>query len=70
MGFPGSSTGQESACSRRPWFNPWVRKIPWRRDRLPTSVFIGFPVDSDGKEPTCNSGVLGLIPGLNLSCPL
>ena len=35
---------------RRPWFNSWVRKIPWRRDRLPTPVFLGFPGDSDGKE--------------------
>ena len=35
---------------RRPWFNSWVGKIPWRRDRLPTSVFLGFPVGSDGKE--------------------
>ena len=24
---------------RRPWFNPWVGKIPWRRERLPTPVF-------------------------------
>ena len=23
----------------RPGFNPWVEKIPWRRERLPTSVF-------------------------------
>ena len=23
----------------RPRFNPWVGKIPWRRDRLPTLVF-------------------------------
>ena len=23
----------------RPGFNPWVRKIPWRRERLPTLVF-------------------------------
>ena len=21
------------------WFNPWVGKIPWRRERLPTPVF-------------------------------
>ena len=21
------------------WFSPWVGKIPWRRQRLPTSVF-------------------------------
>ena len=24
---------------RRPEFNPWVRKIPWRRERLPTPIF-------------------------------
>ena len=21
------------------WVDPWVAKIPWRRERLPTSVF-------------------------------
>ena len=21
------------------WFDPWVGKIPWRRERLPTPVF-------------------------------
>ena len=25
--------------SRRPEFNPWVEKTPWRRERLPTPVF-------------------------------
>ena len=24
---------------RRPGFDPWVGKIPWRRERLPTTVF-------------------------------
>ena len=24
---------------RETWFNPWVGKIPWRRERLPTPVF-------------------------------
>ena len=28
-----------SSCHERPGFNPWVGKIPWRRERLPTSVF-------------------------------
>ena len=23
----------------RPEFDPWVQKIPWRRERLPTPVF-------------------------------
>ena len=39
-------------------------KIPWRRDRLPTPVFLGFPVGSDSKESAYNAGDLGLIPGL------
>ena len=25
--------------SRRPGFDPWIGKIPWRRERLPTPVF-------------------------------
>ena len=38
--FLHSSIGKESACyARRPLFNSWVRKIPWRRERLPTPVF-------------------------------
>ena len=43
------------------------RKIPLRRDRLPTPVFLGFPGGSDSKESTCNVGDLGLIPGLGRS---
>ena len=39
----------------------------WRRDRLPTLVFLGFPCGSDGKEFACNAGDLGLIPGLGRS---
>ena len=31
-----------------------VGKIPWRRDKLPTPVFSGFPGGSDGKESACN----------------
>ena len=35
---PGSD---KSACNAgRPRFNPWVRKILWRRGWLPTSVFL------------------------------
>ena len=41
-----------------------VGKILWRRHRLPTPVFLGFPCGSTGKEPTCNAGDLGSIPGL------
>ena len=42
-------------------------KIPWRRNRLPTLVFLGFPGGSDGKESACNAGDLGLVPGLERS---
>ena len=63
--FPGSSAGKESACNAGdPSFHPWVRKIPWRRDRLRTSVFLGFPGVSDNKESSCTSRDLSLIPGL------
>ena len=41
---------------RKPWFDSWTRKIPWRRDRLPTPVFLGFTCDSTGKESACNLG--------------
>ena len=34
------------------WGDPdsWVGKICWRRDRLPTPVFLGFPCGSAGKK--------------------
>ena len=44
-----------------------VRKIPWRRDRLPPPVFMGFPGGSAGKESSYNVGDLGSIPGLGRS---
>ena len=40
--------------------------MPWRRDRLPTPLFLGFPCGSAGKESTCSEGDLGLIPGLGI----
>ena len=51
----------------RPWFDSWVRKIHWRRDRLPTPVFLGFPCGSAGKESACNVEDLGSTPGLGRS---
>ena len=48
-------------------FDLWVGKIPWRRDRLPTPVFLGFPGGSAGKESACNAGDLCLISGLERS---
>ena len=52
---------------RRPRFDSWAGKIRWRRDRLPTPVFLGSPGGSTGKESTRNAGDLGLIPGLGRS---
>ena len=41
--------------------------IPWRRDRLPIPVFLGFSGSSVGKEFACSVGDLGSIPGLGRS---
>ena len=52
---------------QEPWFNSWLRKILWRRDRLTTPVFLGFPCGSAGKKSARNVGGLGSIPGLGRS---
>ena len=65
-GFPGSSAGKESTCNAgNP--NSWVRKISWRRDRLPTPVFLDFSSDSDDKQSACNAGDLGSVSRLRRS---
>ena len=58
---------QETPAFANPRFDSWVRKIRWRRDRLPIPVFLGFLGGSAGKESACNLGDLGLIPGLGRS---
>ena len=44
MGFPGGASGKEPACQcrrhKRHEFDPWVRKIPWRRAWQSTPVFL------------------------------
>ena len=40
LGFPGGLDGKESLCSPETRFDPWVRKIPWRRKFQPTPVFL------------------------------
>ena len=41
LGFSGGSAVKESACQcRRHRFDPWVGKIPWRREWQPTPVFL------------------------------
>ena len=61
----GSSAGKESTCNGglNSQFNSRMGKITCRRDRLPISVFLGFPGGSDSKESTWNVVDLGLIPG-------
>ena len=47
---------------RRPQLDSWVRKIPWRRDRLPIPVFLVF----SGGQLVTNLPTMretGLIPG-------
>ena len=59
IGSPGDLVVKkppDNAGDVRCKFNPWVRKIPWRRDRLPTLIFMHFPGGSDGKESACNAG--------------
>ena len=45
LGFSGGSDSKECLQCRRPGFNPWVGKIPWRRPWQPTLVFL------PGKSP-------------------
>ena len=49
-GFPGGASSKEHACQcrrcKRGGFNPWVRKILWKRACQPTPVF--FPGESHG----------------------
>ena len=49
MGFPGIKDPPANAgrCKRR-GFDPWVRKIPWRRACQPTPVF--WPGESHGQR--------------------
>ena len=52
-------SGKESACNcRRPGFHPWVRKIPWRRETLPTPVFL--PRESHGQREPGGLSSMGL----------
>ena len=39
--FPWWPSSKEAACQfRRHRFDPWVRKIPWRRKWQPTPLFL------------------------------
>ena len=47
-----AQTGKESICQcrrrKRQGFDPWVRKVPWRRKWQPTPVFL--PGESHGQR--------------------
>ena len=45
QGFPDGSV---CLPCRRPGLDPWVRKIPWRREWQPTAVFL--PGESHGQR--------------------
>ena len=51
-GFPGGASGKEPTCQsrrhKRLRFDPWVRKIPWRRAWQPTPGFL--PGESHGQR--------------------
>ena len=51
-GFPGGTSSKEPACQckrlRKCGFDPWIRKIPWRRAWHPTPVFL--PGESHGQR--------------------
>ena len=65
--LPDSSVSKEYTCKWRPPFDSWDGKFCWRRDRLPSPVFLGFPCCSAGKEFPCKARDLDLIPGLGRS---
>ena len=53
LGFPAGDSGREPACQcrkrKRLRFDPWVRKIPWRRSAWqPTPLF--SPGESHGQR--------------------
>ena len=60
--FPCASAGIESTCNP----NPWVGKIPWRRERLPTPIF--WPGESHRLYSPCSCKELDTTEQLSLLC--
>ena len=62
VGFPGGTSGKESACQCRRWeFYPWVGKTPRRRQWQFMLVFL--PGESDGQR-----SLVGTVHGVTKSC--
>ena len=62
--FPGGSVGKENACNigdrlqyRRPRFDPWVGKIPWRKKWQTTPVFL--PGEAHGQKSLAGYSLWG-----------
>ena len=59
LGFPGGSDGKKICLQcRRPGFDPWVGKIPWRRKRQPAPV--SFPGEFHGRRSLAGCNPWGL----------
>ena len=62
-GFPVGSEGKESPCQcRRPRFNPWVEKIPWRREWIKKEEEEegnGYPLQYSCQENIGKGGLVG-----------
>ena len=58
MGFPGGAGGKEPTCQcrrrKRHRFDPWVRKIPWRRAWHLTTVFLPGESHGQGSLAACS----------------
>ena len=57
MGFPRGTSGKESTCQcrrlQRHEFDPWVRKIPWRKKWQPTPVSLPGKFHEQGRLGSC-----------------
>ena len=62
-GFSGGASGKEPICQcrrlKRLGFNPWVGKIPWRRVRQPTPVFLPRESHRPGRLQSMGSQRVG-----------
>ena len=51
-GFPGGSDGKESTCNMGDsGLIPGLRRFPWRREWLPTPVFLPGKSHGQGRNP-------------------
>ena len=65
--FSHGSVGKESTCNVGDRFDPWVGKVPWIREQLPSCSILAWripwTIQSMGSQPTsldCNSMMVGV----------